>query len=123
MRWGELSSRILKVLEDGPMTRAEICQALITDKESVSSILSRLRRDIDKVGKRIYVKSYVWDMEGARHYPRAMYELGNKPDAPKPKPDLKKVKSRYYAKLRMKRTANSVFNLGLPREVWDRRVK
>lgn len=105
------------------MTRAEICQALITDRESISSILSRLRRDIDKVGKRVYIKSYVWDMEGARHYPRAMYELGNKPDAPKPKPDLKKVKSRYYAKLRMKRTANSVFNLGLPREVWDRRVK
>ncbi len=112
-KWGEVADQILEMLQDGPMTRAEICLNLARDKESIASIVSRLARDTVKAGKRIYVKSYVWDMEGEKRYPRAVYALGKKADAPKPKPDVKATKARYWAKRKAKLTCNSVFNLAL----------
>jgi len=114
-KWGEVGDQILEMLNDGPMTRAEICLNLGRDKESIASIVSRLARNTVKAGKRIYVKSYVWDMEGERRYPRAVYALGKKADAPKPKPDVKATKARYWAKRKAKFTCNSVFNLALTR--------
>lgn len=114
-KWGEVADQILEMLKDGPMTRSEICLNLGRDKESIASIVSRLARNTVKAGKRIYVKSYVWDMEGERRYPRAVYALGKKADAPKPKPDVKATKARYWAKRKAKLTCNSVFNLALTR--------
>lgn len=115
-KWGEVADQILEALEDGPMTRTELCLALDNNKQSISSILSRLRKDLPKSGKRIYIKSYVWDSEdGGRYYPRAVYAIGSKADAPKPKPDVKATKARYWAKRKAKLTCNSVFNLALTR--------
>ena len=114
-KWGEVAEKILEMLEDGPMTRSEICLNLGRDKESIASIVSRLARNTVKAGKRIYVKSYVWDMEGERRYPRAVYALGKKADAPKPAPDVKATKARYWARRKAKLTCNSVFNLALTR--------
>jgi hypothetical protein len=122
-KWGEVAEKILEMLEDGPMTRAEICLNLGRDKQSIASIVSRLARDTAKAGKRIYVKSYVWDMEGERRYPRAVYALGKKADAPKPAPDVKATKARYWAKRKTKLTCNSVFNLALTRRELDDRKK
>ena len=121
VEWGGVRDRILEMLEDGPMTRAEICLNLGREKDVIASIVSRLARDTVKAGKRIHIKSYVWDMEGEKRYPRAVYALGDGKDAPKPKPDTKANKSRYWAKHRTKRTCNSVFNLALTRDIWDNR--
>jgi len=64
-----------------------------------------------KLPKRLYIKSYVYDQEGERFYPRAVYDLGDKPDAKKPKSDKLKVKRRYIARRKMRYATNSVFNL------------
>lgn len=114
--WGTTVTKIVKLLaEEGGMTRAEICMRLGLDRRDVSAVVSRLAKPGAKTPKRIYVKTYVHDCEGARRYPRAVYELGDKPDARRPKADPKGAKERYRRRQKMLLTANSVFNLGLTR--------
>lgn len=113
---GTIVREILRMLEEeGPMTRAEICKRLGRAKDEVAAVVSRLNKRSPVAGKRIYIKEYVYDMEGERTYPRALYALGPMKDAPKPIPDQKEVKRRYWARSQLKLKANSVFNLGLSR--------
>lgn len=94
---GAIVKSILRMLdEEGPMTRAEICKRLGRSKDEVAAVVSRLNKRSPVAGKRIYIKEYVYDMEGERTYPRALYALGGSKDAPKPKPDHKAIKLRYW---------------------------
>ena len=113
---GGIVWEILRMLEEeGPMTRSEICKRLGRPKDEVVSVVSRLNKRTPVSGKRIYVKEYVYDMEGERTYPRALYAIGSGKDAPKPISDQKEIKRRYWARSQLKLRANSVFNLGLSR--------
>lgn len=95
---GAIVREILRMLEEeGPMTRSEICSRLSRAKDEVAAIVSRLNKRSPVAGKRIYIKEYVYDMEGERMYPRAVYALGSAKDAPKPIPDQKAVKRRHWA--------------------------
>lgn len=113
---GVIVKQIIRMLQDeGPMTRAEICKRLERPKDEVAAVVSRLNKRSPVAGKRIYVKEYVYDMEGERTYPRALYALGDKPNARRPKSDPLEIKRRYWARSQLKLKANSVFNLGLSR--------
>ena len=113
---GAIVKQILQILdEEGPMTRAEICLRLGRPKDEIAAVVSRLHRRSPVSGKRIHIKEYVYDMEGERTYPRAVYAPGDKPDAKRPVADHKEVKRRYWARSQLKLKANSVFNLGLSR--------
>lgn len=115
-QWGEVAAQIMRMLEEnGPMSRSEICDHLGRDKEAVASIVSRLSTRSPNRGKRIHISAYVYDMEGERRYPRAVYALGDKPDKPKPKPDPQANKARYWANKVSRIKTNSVFHLGLSR--------
>lgn len=123
-QWGALSTEILRLLTDyGPMTRSEICMHIGRDKEEIASCVSRLARDTPRAGKRIYVTDYVFDMEGERRYPRAVYAIGSGKDKPRPKPDPLEVKRRYWARRKGRLTANSVFHLGMTRRDVDAYIK
>lgn len=118
--YGETSTKILKIVtEYGPMTRQEVCVHLGVDREHVSAIITRMTKDTPITGKRLYVQSYVYDSEGQKRYPRAVYAAGDKPDAKRPKPDVKETRRRYNANLRKRMTGNSVFNLGLTRRQYE----
>lgn len=120
MKYGEIVSQIIQALKDyGPMTRIEICDALNTTRKSVSAVMTRLNRDTPRIPKRIYVKSYVYDHEGQRYYPRAVYDLGDKPDAKPPGADPVSARKRYLQRKKMLNTANSVFNLALTRKQYE----
>lgn len=113
---GSVVREILRMLEEeGPMTRAEICKRLGREKDEIAAVVTRLNKRTPVSGKRIYVKEYVYDMEGERNYPRAVYALGPLKDATKPVADPKEVKRRYWARSQAKLRSNSVFNLGLSR--------
>ena len=117
--YGFHTQRILQLLaEEGPMSRAEICARLGVDKEISSAIVSRLNRAWPKTPKRVYVCSYVYDQEGERRYPRAVFALGDLPDKPRPKADTLAVRARSREKVRKLRTHNFVFNLAMPRRLW-----
>lgn len=124
LEWGALSVEILRLLtECGPMTRSEICMHIGRDKEEIASCVSRLARQTPRAGKRIHVVDYVWDMEGERRYPRAVYALGSGKDKARPKPDPLEVKRRYWARRKGRLTANSVFHLGMTRRDVDAYIK
>lgn len=120
--YGYHTQRILQLLaEEGPMSRAEICARLGVEKFVSSAIVSRLNRAWPKTPKRVYVCAYVYDMEGERRYPRAVFALGDLPDAKRPKVDRLEVRRRAEQKKRALRTQNFVFNLALPRREYERR--
>lgn len=118
--YGETSTKILKIISEyGPMTRQEVCVHLDTNRMYVSAIITRMTKNTPVAGKRLYVDSYVYDSEGQKRYPRAVYAVGDKPDAKRPKPDHKETRRRYNANLRKRMTGNSVFNLGLTRRQYE----
>lgn len=122
--WGNTIKRIIEVLqEQGPMTRVEIAQALGVDRMRVSAIITRMRAPTKTLPKRVYVLTYVYEADGARYYPRAVYALGDRPDTRKPKPNRKEVRRRYDERVRLRMTGNSVFNWGQPRREYLKRQR
>lgn len=115
--YGVRTRAILTALEQyGPQSRAELEQALVVPKDNIAAILSRLNRSTPRAGKQIHIVRYVYDAEGARRYPRAVYAAGDGVDVKKPPPQKKENKRRYEAKMFGVYRMNSVFNLGKSRE-------
>jgi hypothetical protein len=99
------------------MTRAELCTHLSWDPESLSSVLTRLKKETPKHPKRIHISGWVYDHEGARQYPRAQYALGDLPDKEhKRRVSLRQIhRNNEAARVNRMRTA-SVFHLGMTRD-------
>jgi hypothetical protein len=115
--YGESSKSILAALgELGPMTRAEIERIVEVKSTCIAAIISRLHKDTPRTGKQISVVGYVYDAEGGRRYPRAIYALGAQPDVPKPKASHKENRRRYDAKRKALYSKNSVFHLAKTRD-------
>lgn len=102
--------RLLK--EFGPMTAAELGQHLGLDRFGYAALASVLNKPLKKVGKRIHIVRWVYDHEGQRRYPRAVYALGDGLDVPRPKRDVRAVKQRYEQARRTRLRMSSVFRLG-----------
>jgi hypothetical protein len=115
--YGKLTNAVLDALKEyGPMTTSEVSDCLNRPKGDISATLTRMTKAFPLTPKRIYIKMYVYDEEGARRYPRAVYDLGDQEDAKKPKSNPKEIKRRYEAKRKGMYIKNSVFNLGLTRD-------
>jgi predicted ArsR family transcriptional regulator len=116
-QYGATVQRILHLLEElGPMTATDLSAEMGLSRMYVTPVLSRMRRKLKTTPKRVYVKEYVHKLESGRTYPRAVYALGNKRDAIRPKAMTKEeIRKRSYRKERNLNTTNSVFNLALPR--------
>lgn len=115
--WGQTVNDILALLKEvGEVSPAEAAKLLGLDRMNVSTIMTRMRRDLKHKPKRIYIAHYVHDEDGQRRYPRPVYRLGSLPDAKKPKSDKKEIKRRYLQGLHKRMTGNSVFNLGMTRK-------
>lgn len=119
-KWGHYPPLIMKALEEhGPSTREEICRIVGEDRMFLSAIIGRMAKRTPVAGKRLYISGYTYDTEGQRRYPRAIYAIGDKPNATKPKSDVKENRRRYRENVRRKFTTNSVFNLGLTRREYE----
>jgi hypothetical protein len=110
-KWVNAITSVLTEL--GPMTRNEIEAALPEGKVCISSVLSRMNRKTPQSGKRVYIKAYVYDAVDLKRYPRAVYALGDKKDAVKPKANHNENRKRYVQKKVNQYRMNNVFNLGL----------
>jgi hypothetical protein len=112
---GEIVLGVLRLIEEcGPMTRSGLCRALGKERAAVASVISRMNRAWPCVPKRLYVSGYVYDDDDGvgRRYPRAQYDIGDLPDARKPRKKPKEVSKRYRENNKMQ--VNSVFMLGQP---------
>lgn len=111
---GPLVLGVIAVLEqEEELTRAEICRALNIDRFLGSSVVTRMRRATKTLPKRIYIVRWVYEDDEGRYYPRAVFALGNKPDARKPKPNKAKDNSARF-RARKRDRASSVFNWAQP---------
>lgn len=96
------------------MTRAAICRHLGGTRNEIGSVVSRLNRPTTTQPKRIYILRYTYEDEGSNvAYPRAVYALGNKPDAIKPEPNRNEVARRWRERSKVR--VNSVFEWAMPR--------
>lgn len=101
------------IAEFGEISAMELADYLGIGRYDAHAVLNRMSKRTKAGLKRIYVVRYIHDHEGARKYPRAVYAVGDKPDARKPKADQNAVKRAHYARAKSRATSNSVFNLAL----------
>jgi hypothetical protein len=122
-KWGAVAEQILHTLETvGPMTRVEICAHLGIDRGIGAAIANRMAKPSATKPKRVYITDYVYDQEGQRRYPRAVYAIGDKPDAKRTKSDPAANKRRYIQAKVARFKMNSVFNMGLTRRQVEERI-
>ena len=121
-QYGSTVSDIVKVLEEyGPLTRSEICHYIGLDRMNCSAVITRMSKASVKTLKRIHISGYTHDSEHGRRYPRAIYDLGDKPDAKKlnSKALRRETRKRSDQKRAAINTTNFVFNLGKPRRLYE----
>lgn len=111
---GDVVKAVMRLLrEQGAMTLQDLVRDTGVPKQTLHKVLRAMQRPtLRPVGpQRIYIHSYVFDQEGQKRYPRAMFALGAYADAPRPVSDEKATQKRYRDKRRAHTTMNSVFNL------------
>ena len=108
------------IMQLGPLTREEICVHLNMDRMNVSAVISRMNKASVATPKRLRITGYTNDSEVSRRYPRAIYDLGDKPDAKKlnRKANRRESRKRYDKKRAVINTMNFVFNLAKPRRLY-----
>lgn len=109
-RYGQVTALMLQALEEvGPMTLSELCDHIGRDRDQVGSVVSRLQRASVKTPRRIHITGYTNDTEGKRTYPRAIYALGDLPNAPRKSGRAQ----RQAIRRRISNRVNSVWMLGM----------
>ena len=120
--YGSTVARITSCLETyGPMTRSEICHHIGMDRMNCSAVITRMSKAGARTPRRIHISGYTHDSEMGRRYPRAIYDLGDQPDAKKlNRQEHRRDNRRRSDKRRTAHnTMNFVFNLGKPRRLYE----
>lgn len=104
--WGNTTDRILLLLQDHELTKAEICAKLELTHDQVAAVLTRLKRS-----KRIYICDWTRYALGKRLYIRAKYTVGSAPNARKPKPLSQQERSRKAQEKRMLIKRSQIFRI------------
>lgn len=109
---GRVVTKTLAALADiGEMTAMELAEYIGIGRYDAHAVLRRIAQRTQKGLKRVYIVRYVYDHDSSRKYPRAVYALGDKQNAARPKADQLKVKREHYQRTKKRATMNSVFNL------------
>lgn len=105
---------ILKALKDyGPMTRVDIELTLGFGKAETSRLFTCMINASPRKPQRAHISHYIYDQEGQKRYPRAVYAIGPGKNAKRPERNPKEVQKRSRDKRKLILSTNSVFNLAL----------
>lgn len=102
--------------EFGQITAQEFADYADIGRYDAHAVLNRMAKRTKDGLKRLYVADWTYDHDDARRYPRAVFKMGDKPDKPKPKPNLKENRRRSEAHRNKTFRMNSVFNMAMPRD-------
>lgn len=113
-------SHVMKVWEAletfGKVTAQEFADYADIGRYDAHAVLNRMAKRTKAGVKRIYIANWTYDHDDARRYPRAVFMAGDKPDKPKPKPNVRENRRRSEAKRNKTLRMNSVFNMALTRD-------
>ena len=111
--WGSNTDRILLLLAEEPMTKAELCRKLDLTHDQISSRLTKLKTESKRFGKRIHISGYTRHAILGKQHIRAIYALGDKPDAKRnmQKMTQKERSARSYVKRILAVRNSSIFRL------------
>lgn len=113
-------SHVMKVWEAletfGKVTAQEFADYADIGRYDAHAVLNRMAKRTKAGVKRIYIANWTYDHDDARRYPRAVFMAGDKPDKPKPKPNVRENRRRSEAKRNKTLRMNSVFNMALSRD-------
>ena len=116
--WGDIPASIEAALRDyGPMTSASLVRYVPGAPNDVRKACQRMlkpsKRQLPLGEQRIHIIGWVYDEEGQRDYPRAVYTLGHGVNKPKPKRAKRKDTVRKWDQtVKTRLRTNFVFNLG-----------
>lgn len=112
--------RVTKVFETletfDQITAQEFADYADIGRYDAHAVLNRMAKRTKAGVKRLYVADWTYEHDDARRYPRAVFKLGDKPDKPKPKPDVRGNRRRSEAKRINMFRMSSVFNMATPRD-------
>ena len=102
--------------EFGKITAQEFADYADIGRYDAHAVLNRMAKRTKAGEKRIHIANWTYDHDDARRYPRAIFMIGDKPDKPRPKPDV--AANRRRSELKRNRTfrMNSVFNMAMTRD-------
>lgn len=113
-------SHVIKVLEAletfGQITAQEFADYADIGRYDAHAVLNRMAKRTKAGVKRLHVADWTHEHDDARRYPRAVFKLGDKPDKPKPQPDVRENRRRSEAQRNKALRMNSVFNMALTRD-------
>ena len=112
-------SHVIKVWEAleifGQITAQEFADYADIGRYDAHAVLNRMIKRTKAGEKRLHSAAWTYEYDDARRYPRAVYKGGDKPDKPKPKPNIQENRRRSEAKRNRFMRQNSVFNLAMTR--------
>jgi hypothetical protein len=113
-------AHVIKALEAfaefGRLTAQEFADYADIGRYDAHAVLNRMNKRTKAGEKRIYVADWTYSHDDARRYPRAVFMLGDRPDKPKPKPNIRLNRQRSEHKTAQAIRMTSVFNMGLTRD-------
>ena len=113
-------SHVIKALEAfaefGRLTAQEFADYADIGRYDAHAVLNRMAKRTKDGVKRIHIAGWTHGHDNARRYPRAVFMLGDKPDKPRPKPDIRLNRQRSEHKSLKAIRMSSVFNMALPRD-------
>ena len=113
---GVLVTKAWEALKEfGCVTAQEFAYYADIGRYDAHAVLNRMSKRTKAGEKRIHIVDWVYSHDDARRYPRAMFAVGDKPDKPKPKPNLRENRKRSEHKRNKTFRMNSVFNMATTR--------
>ena len=102
--------------EFGKITAQEFADYADIGRYDAHAVLNRMAKRTKAGVKRIHIANWTYGHDDARRYPRAVFMIGDKPDKPRPKPDVAANRRRSELKRNTTFRMNSVFNMAMTRD-------
>jgi len=117
MNKGVLIAKAWEALEEfGRITAQEFADYADIGRYDAHAALSKMSKRTKDGVKRLHIADWVYSHDSARRYPRPVFMVGDKPDKPKPKPDVAANRRRYEQGRNRMYRMNSVFNMAMTRD-------
>ena len=114
---GTLIAKAWEALHEfGKITAQEFADYADIGRYDAHAALAKMNKRTKAGVKRIYIANWTYGHDDARRYPRAVFMIGDQPDKPRPKPNVRENRRRSEAHRNKILRMNSVFNMAMTRD-------